>query len=96
MTNDENMNEQFGFIKMSDVKKKKKTPLMKTDKQGITLFDINFNNYEYFIEWNRIDQPTKLIDWILHLTEKDWVTNRTIQELIYVVADKFKFNFYGA
>ena len=108
MTSEENKPEttdaELGFVKASELKKyqtmlndiEKKPPLMKTDNQGITLFAINFNNYEYFIEWNRINQPSKLLDWILHLTEKEWISVETIKQLILVVTEKYKFNIYGA
>lgn len=111
MTNEENKPEttdaEFGFVKASDLRKhqtmldilndiQNEPPLMKTDDEGVTLFDINFNNHEYFIAWNRINKPNKLLDWILHLTEKDWVSVETISQLILVVADKYKFKIHGA
>ena len=110
MTNEENKPEptdaELGFVKASDLRKNQtmldilndiqnEPPLMKTDDEGVTLFDINFNNHEYFIAWNRINKPNKLLDWILHLTEKDWVSVETISQLILVVADKYKFKIHG-
>lgn len=43
----------------------------------------------YCIHWERIDSEHKLLAWINHLTEKNWVTRQHINELIEVVRYHF-------
>jgi hypothetical protein len=41
--------------------------------------------HTYFIAWNRIDTPLKLVHWVRHLVEKEWVDSQLIEELIDAV-----------
>ena len=34
---------------------------------------LTWGGYEYDIEWDRIDSPGKLLGWIHHLCEKNWM-----------------------
>lgn len=36
----------------------------------------------YWIPWARCDSSAKLLGWIIHLCEKNWITNKHIAELI--------------
>ena len=38
--------------------------------------------YEYEIELIRCDSHFKIIDWVLHLSEKDWMTTDMINQFI--------------
>ena len=46
--------------------------------------------HTYFIAWNRIDTPIKLVHWIRHLVEKNWVDSQLIEELIDAVNRRHK------
>ena len=39
----------------------------------------------YDIELDRIDSKGKLLNWVLHLTDKDWMTNEIMSEIILAV-----------
>lgn len=42
----------------------------------ITLHD------HYDIAWDRIDTPEKILVWVLHLSEKTWVTSDVLQRFV--------------
>ena len=43
--------------------------------------------YDYEIEWDRLDIPTKLVGWVRHLTTKRWMDRAKIRLFIEFVAD---------
>ena len=49
----------------------------------------------YVIELGRINSPEKVLGWILHLSDKMWVTKETLHDLTKVVSDHFKFKVHG-
>jgi len=49
---------------------------------------------DYFIYKKDIDNKSKLLKWILHLTEKNWITTHHIRLLIYNVSQICKINIY--
>lgn len=52
---------------------------------------VNINiQYEYFIEWKRINSYMKLMAWIDHLSEKVWWEKYDTTTLIRAVQDHFK------
>lgn len=60
----------------------------------VTSTGIALDNNKYFIEFNRIDNPIKLIWWIHHLCEKDWITKETIETLIEVTTKNMGIGMY--
>ena len=47
------------------------------------------NGSTYDIELERIDTHEKLIQWVMHLIEKTWVTKELIELFIYTVCNHF-------
>jgi hypothetical protein len=43
---------------------------------------ITFKPWSYVIELSRIPTPEALLDWVWHLSEKNWMTTVYIRELI--------------
>jgi len=43
---------------------------------------ITLKPWSYVIELNRIPTPEALLDWVWHLSEKNWMTTAYIRELI--------------
>ena len=50
---------------------------------------------QYDIELSRINTEEKLLKWIFHLSEKQWVTREIIHEVIDKVAERFDLSVYG-
>ena len=50
--------------------------------------------YPYHIELSRIDTKDKLIEWIHHLSEKNWITPQLIRRIIDLVSKHFGFQVY--
>lgn len=46
--------------------------------------------YPYHIELKRIDAPAKLLAWICHLLEKNWVTRETLFRVVLLWEKHFK------
>jgi hypothetical protein len=69
---------------------------VKTDRDGLHLAQCCNRlppddwHYSYFIGWQRIDTPMKLIHWVRHLSEKSWVDGQVIEELIDACNRKHK------
>jgi len=57
---------------------------------------INAEGYpgSYDIELSEIDTPNKLLEWILHLIEKNWVTRDLLVHMIRVLEGHFGHNYY--
>jgi hypothetical protein len=51
------------------------------DKLGVTLYF----RYEYFIDWERLETPEHLLQWVTHLTEKSWMDNLRMRFFIEAV-----------
>ena len=47
--------------------------------------------YPYEIEASRAETPEQIISWVLHLTEKDWVTAEHVHDFIEAAG----FNYTG-
>ena len=45
--------------------------------------------YEYEIERKRIDTGPKLVEWVLHLIGKEWMTKDDIEALMEMVVEDF-------
>jgi hypothetical protein len=45
-------------------------------------------HYEYEIALERIDNPVKILQWVIHLTEKGWMTNELMRQFILAACTK--------
>lgn len=50
--------------------------------------------YEYLIELNRINTPTKAYQWIVHLLEKNWITREVLFKMVDVLQKHFGYNLH--
>ncbi len=50
------------------------------------------NKYEYEVDLDRARNDEELLDWIYHLSEKDWVTSEMIWEIIHFTKAYWKLN----
>lgn len=44
-------------------------------------------NKDYWIAKNRIDTQRELVDWLAHLSEKNWITPEDMGNLVLAAAD---------
>lgn len=51
------------------------------------------NGWSYEIREDDVSTPEKLIEWIYHLTSKNWVTTDIIRRLIQLVSSHFGYKF---
>jgi len=57
--------------------------LVRKDNRGnIEIYNPVLNDWGYWFEEDRLNSETALISWIRHLSGKNWITNRHIQDLI--------------
>lgn len=56
---------------------------MKITKIGI-VFPVAAN---YTVEWKRCKTKDQILDWVLHFSEKTWMTPEMIGEFIHAAAD---------
>ena len=54
-----------------------------TSKKGIICIT-NEYGWDYDIELDRIDTPSKILSWVHHLCGKTWITPSVIEEFIQV------------
>lgn len=59
------------------------------------LTDPNMDGFEYDIQFSRCNTPEKLVSWIHHLLEKNWVTKDHISRLIYLASERNGFKKQG-
>lgn len=45
-------------------------------------------HYEYNIAIERINTPEKLLFWVYHLSEKNWVTKQIIRDVVKLAIEK--------
>lgn len=45
-------------------------------------------HYEYEIALDRIDNPVKILQWVIHLTEKGWMTNELMRQFVQAACTK--------
>ena len=50
--------------------------------------------YEYLIELNRINTPTKAYQWIIHLLEKNWITREMLARMVAILEIHFQYNLH--
>jgi hypothetical protein len=50
----------------------------------------------YHIAYERIDSPDKLLRWIVHLSEKNWVTKQRLAVLADACGQRFGYRVRGA
>lgn len=39
-------------------------------------------HYDYEIALDRIDSPAKILQWVIHLTEKTWMTTELMRQFV--------------
>ena len=71
------------LVKVKEDEKKLKR-FFSDDENGITL-----DNGNYFIAWNRIRTKGQLLNWVLHLCEKEWMDSDKIACFIVTVSRHF-------
>lgn len=59
---------------------------------SIVLLDGGAN---YVIDFKRCDTAEKILGWIVHLTEKDWVTTEILERFILLAAADHDINVRG-
>jgi len=50
---------------------------------------------EHEIELSRLDSPAKVYQWLVHLLEKNWVTTKMLQSMIYALEDHFGYTLHS-
>ncbi len=60
-------------------------PLVRVDEDGDLFLKLP-NGADYWITGDRINTAEKLLGWIMHLSEKNWITPKAIRELIETAA----------
>ena len=68
---------ELGEAQQKDLKKK-----VYTDGEYITL--VPREEYKYKISLDRVDSTEKILAWILHLSEKNWMTTAMMARLVKI------------
>lgn len=45
-------------------------------------------HYEYEIALDRIDNAVKILQWVIHLTEKSWMTTELVRQFVQAACTK--------
>lgn len=56
---------------------------------------IGFPKYDYWIKLNRINSYKKLVGWITHLIEKEWITQDMLAEFIRKAGSRNGLDIHG-
>lgn len=83
--------EEVAHMSLADFQARERKPLVHSSKRCVQLdvYPYPGGVSTYDIEWRRIDSPEKLLQWILHLSEKTWFTTSMCSDLIHAVAEHF-------
>ena len=46
------------------------------------------DHYQYEIALNRINNPVKILQWVIHLTEKTWMTTELMRQFVIASCTK--------
>lgn len=46
------------------------------------------DHYQYEIALDRIDNPVKILQWVIHLTEKTWMTTELMRRFVLAACTK--------
>lgn len=77
----EKMTKQISEINLDEIIGVNKK-YVKNDQEHYVLFKPQCEGFTYDINKNRCDTTEKLLNWILHLNEKQWITPKHISSLI--------------
>lgn len=62
------------------------------NEEGVTLW--THADSEYFIPWNELDTPEKVLMIILHLSQKFWINSYNIRALVNLAASRYKWGWF--
>ncbi|MDA3897497.1 MAG: hypothetical protein PF482_15280 [Desulfobacteraceae bacterium] len=68
-------NQKIKFISIKELMEQEFKSKIHVDDKFITII-----KYDYPIEKKRCNTPAKILSWILHLSEKNWIDNDTIHD----------------
>ena len=72
------MNRNYQLIRSDQIPPEKPTPNRMAE-DGLTLAG---GGYPYHIDASRLDTCWKVLNWLAHLTEKDWFSARDARDVI--------------
>ena len=72
----------MNFIELCEKVEREKAMVFKKNDTTFFLMNPEKRGHQYWIEFDRIDTPGKILKWVAHLSGKTWVTREMIFHLI--------------
>lgn len=74
------MSREMKLVKFENIKFRSRKKLAWVDADGDVILS-GYGSEGYPIRAGRLDSPEKLVEWIMHLSEKNWVTKHHLADL---------------
>lgn len=74
--------EEFEIMDLDQVSNSMPDRYVRETHEGIYLRNLNGNDTDYLIEWERCSTPERILNWVCHISGKRWVNGQVSKDFV--------------